>query len=119
MASNKYEFAYKLRKARLAKDLSQQNLADILKISVQSIQHWERGANTPKLARMNQLAEILSVPVEYLMIQSNETENTHQTAGKKIPQILKAFAADLVNCDKSDETIEQLIAKYTDLFNVK
>lgn len=50
-----------IRRARRALDMTQQELADRLSISVQSVSQWENGRTKPDEGRFSQLAGILNV----------------------------------------------------------
>lgn len=59
----KKEVGYRIRKIRESKDLSQQNIADALAISPGAYSKIERGETDPSIGRLQQIAEILKVPV--------------------------------------------------------
>ena len=60
-------FAEKLRICRQAFGLSQEQLADALRTTKQVISHYERGDRTPKIDMAAKYADVLDVPVEYLV----------------------------------------------------
>ena len=60
-------FAEKLKICRQAFGLSQEQLADALQTTKQVISHYERGERTPKIDMAAKYAEVLDVPVEYLV----------------------------------------------------
>lgn len=60
------EMGERIRQARSAKRLTQQNLADALNISVQSVSQWETGRNQPETDRLIALADILGKPWDWL-----------------------------------------------------
>ena len=55
-----------VRVHRLAKGLSQTDLADKLGITFQQIQKYEKGTNRVGASRLQQISEILQVPVSFL-----------------------------------------------------
>lgn len=60
------EMGERIRKARRAKDLTQQDVADSLKVSVQSVSQWETGRTQPETDRLYDLAKILDASFDYL-----------------------------------------------------
>jgi len=50
----------RIKKARIAAGMSQSALARTLGVKPQAIQHWERGASSPKTSRMGNLAVALN-----------------------------------------------------------
>lgn len=63
----------KILKIRKANGLSQEELAEQLGISRQSISKWESGQATPELDKIIKLAEIFDISIDYLL-QPNETD---------------------------------------------
>ena len=59
-------FAEKLKEARLQRDLSQPQLAEMVGVSHRSIVGYERGEKTPRQAKIYKLAKALNVSVKYL-----------------------------------------------------
>lgn len=61
-----------IRKLRLEQNVSQAELAEVLKISRQAISNYEKGLREPKLETWKKLADYFTVPVEYLQGYSND-----------------------------------------------
>ncbi|MBP1041217.1 helix-turn-helix transcriptional regulator [Vagococcus sp. BWB3-3] len=59
--------AYNIRKYREEKNITQQNLADYLHISRQSISKWERGDSLPSIDNLILLSEYLQIPLDTLV----------------------------------------------------
>ena len=59
-------FAEKLKEARIQRDISQPQLAEMVGVSLRSIVGYERGEKTPRQAKIYKLAKALSVSVKYL-----------------------------------------------------
>ena len=59
-------FGEKLRKARKARKLSQQDLARRIGVKSNSISNWETGLHIPKNAMIMAIARNLGVTTEYL-----------------------------------------------------
>ena len=60
-------FSEKLYSLRRAKGLSQENLADMLNVSRQSVSKWEAGAAMPEIEKLVAIADIFSVSVDFLL----------------------------------------------------
>lgn len=60
--------AKRIRSARIARDLSQAQLAELMKVTRSAISQWElaHGATIPRGHRLERLAVILGVTVEWL-----------------------------------------------------
>lgn len=56
-----------LRKLRIERELSQEQLAEAMGISRQAISKWEQGVSTPDIDNFMKLAEFYSVPIESLI----------------------------------------------------
>lgn len=56
-----------LRKLRIERELSQEQLAEAMRLSRQSISKWEQGVSTPDIDNFMKLAEFYSVPIESLI----------------------------------------------------
>ena len=54
--------------ARAAKGLTQQKLADRIKVSSQSVSEWERGRSAPGLGPLRRLCEALDVSPHVLLV---------------------------------------------------
>jgi transcriptional regulator with XRE-family HTH domain len=63
----KQKVANKIRLARLAKNLSQQNMADELNITVAAYSNIERGVTDISVTRLYQIAGILELHIEDLL----------------------------------------------------
>lgn len=61
-------FAANLKRLRIARGLSQANIAERLGVSGPSISGWEKGRARPKEDRLAALADLLGVPVSKLLV---------------------------------------------------
>ena len=59
--------AKNLKKYRIAKNITQQSLADSLRVSPQSVSKWECGQAVPEIGKLCTLAQILDVTLEMLV----------------------------------------------------
>lgn len=60
-------FAQMLQKYRKERGLTQNELAEMLYISAQSVSSWERGKSVPDIGRLCQISEIFSVSLDVLL----------------------------------------------------
>jgi len=67
-------FGETLRRLRMEKGLSQQQLADRLYVERPSVANWEGGRRFPDAATVSQLAEILGVDTNFLFSAATETD---------------------------------------------
>ena len=74
------EFSEKLTRLRRRQGLSQEQLADRLGVTRQSVSKWEGGAAMPELAKLIALSELFGVSVDYLVKDRLETP---ESAGER------------------------------------
>ena len=67
-------FSEKLLTLRKAKDLTQEQLAEKLDVSRQSVSKWESGQATPDLEKIVEISAIFDVTTDYLL-KSSEIED--------------------------------------------
>lgn len=76
-----------LKKFRITKNLTQENIAEFLNITPQSVSKWERGESYPDITFLPALANILETSIDALIgmdiIRSEQTRyNIHETANE-------------------------------------
>jgi len=59
------EIGRRLRQARLANNLTQSGLANLIGISFQQVQKYENGTNRVSTSRVWEIANVLKIPVTY------------------------------------------------------
>lgn len=57
-----------LKAARVNANLTQQEVADILKVSKHTIINWEKGKTKPKYAPLKVLSDIYSIDMEHIFL---------------------------------------------------
>lgn len=67
---------YELRKAN---NLSQEQLAEKVNVSRQSISKWESGETVPEIERVIELSKVFNVSTDYLLLSSEVEELTIRT----------------------------------------
>ena len=71
----------RLKAARAAKDLSQQELAERLHVSRQSISKWELGTAKPDLDNMIRLSELFGVSLDELVLGKTQNRQEIRATG--------------------------------------
>ena len=63
-----------IKEARIARNLTQMNLADAMGVSYQAVSNWERGNSMPDISKLEDLCETLQIGVtELLGMENRET----------------------------------------------
>lgn len=65
----------RIRQLRIERGFSQQELADLVRVSVQAVSQWENGKSQPDVWNALALTGILSVSIDYLF---NRSDNRHE-----------------------------------------
>jgi len=65
------EFGKRLRETRIQKNLTQQTLADKIKVELRTYQRYEQGSREPSFATLLALADALEVSTDYLLGHEN------------------------------------------------
>lgn len=60
------EFGSRIKNLRLAKGITQTDLADILYVTPQAISKWERGLSYPDISSLPQIAKYFEVSIDTL-----------------------------------------------------
>ena len=61
-----------IRKARIKKDISQQELALILNVERSTVSGWETGKRIPDVEMIGRLCSVLDIPMPMLMVDSEQ-----------------------------------------------
>lgn len=69
----------KIFELRKAKGLSQEQLAERLGVSRQSVSKWESGESVPELERIVEIGKVFNVTTDYLLKESDVDELTVRT----------------------------------------
>jgi len=68
------KFAERLKKARLKRDLNQQELGNLTGLEQSAIAHFEGARRAPSFANVRSLAKALNISSDFLLGRSNEME---------------------------------------------
>lgn len=61
------KFATRLKELRTEKGVSQQQVADVVRMSKMAVSHWESGHSEPSIPQLIILSEFFGVTVDYLV----------------------------------------------------
>ena len=78
----------RIKKARLAKRLTQEELAEKIDVSVAFLSRVERGSSHINLKRLNQLCLLLDVSEGYIL--NGSSSNSSQYLNKEFNELLKS-----------------------------
>lgn len=82
----------RIKQARLAKNLTQEELAEKIDISVAFLSRVERGNSRINLKRLNQLCRLLDVSEGYLLNGSSSSSNNY--LDKEFSELLKGCSPE-------------------------
>ena len=113
----KLEFAKNLRELRLRRDLTQDELAEQLGVSVQTVSRWESGTRCPDLIMSKKIALTLGISLDELI--PDHDLSGYETAPESAPDIscvkvmlsgvmLAVVAAFLIAADNSNMELSML-----------
>lgn len=92
-----------IRKLRLQKGLTQEQLSYALSVSVQTVSRWENGVNDPDVAMLPMVAKLFNVTTDYLLGMEGE---------KNMAKLLKTVETFEVNSRKdADEMVTKFKAE--------
>lgn len=77
-------FGDNLREIRKQKNISQEDLASQLNVSRQAISKWEQNSGYPEMEKLIQLAGILDISLDYLVLgqKAKENKNSRTPSGR-------------------------------------
>ena len=118
----KMRFCEKVKKERMAKGLTQQQLADKLGVSLRTITNYEKGESYPKQREIyGKMADILGVDINYLLteneefyISANEKYGSAGAAQAKalMQEVTGLFAGGELSPDDMDEMMKAIQDAY-------
>ena len=78
------DFGEKIKELREAKGMTQQNLADLLFVTRQTVSRWEGGSRYPDLVTAKNLADILDTTIDTLLADDGKmsSEQIAKSYGK-------------------------------------
>jgi len=70
-------FGQRLKQTRQMKHMTQEKLADIVNVHLNSIGGWEKGTRTPDIQKLTALADALDTTVAYLTGETDNPDRAH------------------------------------------
>jgi transcriptional regulator with XRE-family HTH domain len=106
----------KLRQARILKKLSQTKLGEVVGLTFQQIQKYEKGSNRIGASRLWKLSQILALPVSYFFeglesgtrLTADDAE-VAETNRRKSMELVRNFHS--IKNERAREAVYQLIKK--------
>lgn len=92
----------KIAAARKKQNLTQEQLAELLGVTRQSVSRWESDAVYPETDKIIKLAEILNVNCDYLL-KEDSPENGKPTSTSLITRLLKSTLGKRVKIELYDD----------------
>lgn len=66
-------FSISLAAARVNAKLTQPEVCEKLKISVNTLVNWEKGINEPKISQARELSRLYNIPLDRLIFMSSDS----------------------------------------------
>ena len=108
-----------IRTLRRAADMTQEELADRLGVTYQSVSRWENGGTYPDMELLPAIADIFGVTVDHLLKNGQEDVNTSEAVeGTEGTEDAAKEASD-ADAAGSEEYADIGIAVVTDYVNVR
>jgi transcriptional regulator with XRE-family HTH domain len=76
-AKGDFRFMIRIRELREEKQITQRELADLLKVAQNTISNWEKGIREPDSKTLIKLAEIFDCSIDYLLGRDETILNNH------------------------------------------
>ena len=106
-------FGEKVKMLRNGKSLTQTQLANILGLSLRTIQSYEKGRSFPKQTELySNIADFFGVTVEYLISGKDNDTAKDKDIMTLIAEIGEVFASDDISEDDKDVIIKKIYNLY-------
>lgn len=104
----------RIKELRQKKELTQKELATMLKLNQTAIGKYERGELEPCIATLQQLADIFDCSIDYIVGRKNNLDNcsnniTLSKDNEEMLQLYNALSEDVRSAFK--EAMKQIVAK--------
>lgn len=99
----------KIASARKAKNLTQEQLAEIMNVTRQSVSRWESEQSYPEMDKIGFLAEALGVSCDYLLREEQETADTKTESSNPVTRLLYAAKGKKVKLNFYDDLDAELL----------
>ncbi len=95
--------ADKLNKLRTSSGLSQEQLAEKMHVSRQSISKWESGASIPTMDKVVELSNIFGISTDYLL-----KDEIEELPGEIVPDLAESDAIRTIRLEEANEYISRI-----------
>jgi transcriptional regulator with XRE-family HTH domain len=99
----KKELGQAIKNLRIAKGLTQQQVADAIGVRTPNVSRYEAGAHAPEMERLVVLAKVLGVSASELLRTAEQGDSEHTAAPKKTPNTSEDLDSLLAASAKLDE----------------
>lgn len=82
------KFSEKVRKLRIRKGLSQEELAEKLDVSRQTVSKWEAGSSLPEIEKLIFLSDFFQVSIDYLLRDKQINTNFSEDLDRMVIKFL-------------------------------
>lgn len=96
-------FAKKMLRLRQKNNLTQEDLADKLEVSRQTVSKWESGATYPEIEKLIQISELYGVSIDFLLKDAKSDEYIEE---ERLERVVLRF---LGSSQDMEDISEQLI----------
>lgn len=80
---NMTDTASRIKNARIAKNMTQMNVADALGVSYQAVSNWERGNSMPDIGKLGELSDLLEISLEELLGHTTASANIQRVISQR------------------------------------
>lgn len=90
MNNDEIKFAKRIKELRLSKDMTMEELGNKLGKTKSTISTWEKGARSPKMGELEDIASFFNVSINYLLgLSDTDNKKTFELTNKKLDELQK------------------------------
>ena len=97
-----------IKALRQQKQMTQEELAELLKVSIQTVSRWENGINYPDVVILPEIASIFHVTTDYLLGVKGETKMAKLLTTKETFQVNSKAEAETMVMNFQKEAFPKL-----------
>lgn len=103
----------RLSELRIARGMTQKQLAEHLGVTIRTITNYENGSREPNIGILIELADIFSIPIDYLVGRTDDTAPEVDTASSRISVKDDNEGKVVVECDLNGNQMKMKFKKGT------
>ena len=120
MNNDEIKFAKRIKELRLSKDMTMEELGNKLGKTKSTISTWEKGARSPKMGELEDIASFFNVSINYLLgLSDTDNKKTFEQTNKKLDELQKRVEKNLQKNPNHKEFKEVLEEIERERFNAK